>query len=61
MRPLPQDKTHGIIHSVRVRKDHVDQLAKDLGLSADEKRWLQEGEIHIVREAKESEINRNKK
>ena len=61
MRPLPSHKTHGVIHSVRVSKEHIDEIAKHLGIPDNMKKWLGEGhEIHIVREANETELNRNK-
>ena len=60
MRPLPNSKTHGIIHTVRVRKDQVDEIAKQLNIPDDVKKWLRDGEVHIVREADESELNRSK-
>jgi hypothetical protein len=61
MRPLPQHKTHGVIHSVRVSKEHVDEIAKHLNIPDNMKKWMAEGhEIHIVREAQEAELNRNK-
>ena len=61
MRPLPSHKTHGVIHSVRVSKEHVDEIAKHLHIPDNMKKWLGEGhEIHIVREANETELNRNK-
>jgi hypothetical protein len=61
MKPLPPHKTHGVIHSVRVRKEHVDEIAKHLGIPDNMKKWLGEGhEIHIVREADEAELNRKK-
>jgi hypothetical protein len=62
MRPLPNDKTHGVIHTVRVKKEHIDRIAKDLNLPDDAKKKLRVGdELHIVREAGEAELNRKKK
>jgi predicted RNA-binding protein with RPS1 domain len=62
MRPLPNDKTHGVIHTVKVKKDQIDDLAKHLNIPDNVKKRLRDGdEVHIVREADESELNRNKK
>ena len=61
MRPLPNNKTHGIVHSVRVSKDQIEDLARHLNIPDGAKKWLSEGgEVHIVRKARESELNRNK-
>jgi hypothetical protein len=61
MRPLPPNKTHGIIHSVRVTKENASKIAKDLGIPEQVHRRLRdwEGEVHIVREAKEAEVKRD--
>ena len=60
MRPMPDNKTHGIIHTVRIKKEDVDEIAKHLKIPDTMKKWLGDNEVHIIREAKESELNRNK-
>jgi len=60
VRPLPQNKTHGIVHSVKVSKAQADEIAKILHIPDNMKKWLESGEVHLVREAKESELNKNK-
>ena len=61
MRPLPP-KTHGIIHTVKVKKEDIEPLAKQLKIPDKDKNRMREGdEIHIIREAEEHEINRNRK
>lgn len=62
MRPLPPSKTHGIIHSVKVTQQDLGQIADQLKIPPGERKRLRPGdEIHIVREAHETELNRNKK
>ncbi len=61
MRPLPPNKTHGIIHSVQVKKENINDLAKHLNIPEDRKKWLEEGEVHLVREAKQHQLNPNRK
>ncbi len=63
MRPLnpPSSKTHGIIHTVRVSRENLEQVADQLGIPEQAKQWIQPGhQLHIVREADESELDRNK-
>jgi hypothetical protein len=55
MRPLPPHKTHGVIHTVKVSKEHIEALAKHL-IPKDKQKWIKEGdEIHIVREPRKDE------
>ena len=59
MRPLPHDKTHGIIHSVTVKKEDLDKVAQSLNIPASEKKRIRPGDtIHIVREAATHEIRK---
>ena len=59
MRPLPTGKLHGVVHSVQVKKEDVDALAKHLNIPDDRKQWLKDGgQIHIVREAKPDEMSK---
>ena len=58
MKRLPNDKTHGIIHSIVKNPAHLDKVAEALGLKDKDRERLQKGEIHIVREADEKEIRK---
>lgn len=54
MRPLPSDKTHGIIHTVAAKPEDLAKIADVLGIQGkDRDRMLRPGTIHIVREAKD--------
>jgi hypothetical protein len=54
MRPLPADKTHGIIHTVTAKPEVLGKIADALGIKdKDRDRMLSPGTIHIVREAKD--------
>lgn len=62
MRPLPQSKSHGIIHTVSVTPENLEKVADQLRIPRQEVKRLRPGDqIHIVREAQESELNRTKK
>jgi hypothetical protein len=58
MRPLPEKKTHGVIHTINVKKEDLEDLARKLNIPDDRKHWLKEGEIHILREAKPEEMSK---
>jgi hypothetical protein len=60
MRPLPADKTHGVIHTVTAKPEDLGKIADALGIKGkDRERMLRPGTIHIVREAvDESEMKR---
>jgi hypothetical protein len=61
MRPLPQSKTHGIIHSVKVTPENLKEVADQLHIPQQEMKRLRPGDqLHIVREAQDSEINKAK-
>jgi hypothetical protein len=61
MRPLPENKTHGIIHTVTAKPEDLGKIADTLGIHGkDRERMMRPGTIHIVREANEHELNRNK-
>jgi hypothetical protein len=61
MRPLPENKTHGIIHTVTAKPEDLGKIADVLGIHGkDRDRMLRPGTVHIVREAKETELNRHK-
>jgi hypothetical protein len=54
MRPLPADKTHGIIHTVTAKPEELGKIADALGIKGkDRDRMLRPGTIHIIREAKD--------
>jgi hypothetical protein len=57
MRPLPADKKHGIIHTVP--KEHLDKIADILGIQGKERARLYSGDVHIVREAADTEIKKD--
>lgn len=60
MRPLPSDKKIGVIHSVRVSQDDLDKVAEALKIPAGQRKRLRAGdEIHIVREAADSEMKKD--
>jgi hypothetical protein len=63
MRPLPTDQLHGVIHTVTAKKEDLEKVADILGIhdKKDRARMLSSGTVHIVREAQEHELNRNKK
>ena len=62
MRPLPQSKNHGIIHTVSVTHENLERIADQLNIPKHETKRLRAGDqIHLVREAQETELNRNKK
>jgi hypothetical protein len=44
MRPLPNDKTHGVIHTVSVKRRHIDRIDQDLNLPNDAKQKLRVGD-----------------
>ena len=58
MRPLPPDKTHGIIHTVVAKHEDLDKIADALGIKGNDRKRLRAGEIHIVREAKDTELKK---
>jgi hypothetical protein len=59
MRPLPENKTHGIIHTVTAKPEDLGKIADTLGIHGkDRERLLRPGTIHIVREATESDTIR---
>lgn len=61
MRPLPPNKTHGIIHTVTAKPEDLGKIADALGIHGkDRERLVRPGKIHIVREASENELNRHK-
>jgi hypothetical protein len=61
MRELPPKKTHGIIHTVKAKGEDLDKIAEALGIPAKDRKWMHGGhDIHIVREAASTDINKNK-
>ncbi len=49
------------IHTVQVNKEQIDAIAKQLNISDKDKSRIHPGDkVHIVREAQEKELNRNK-
>ncbi|MDR3529823.1 MAG: hypothetical protein P4L90_04580 [Rhodopila sp.] len=58
MRPLPTNKTHGIIHTVKAKKEDLDKVADILGIHGKDRTRLHTGEIHIVREAADNELRK---
>jgi hypothetical protein len=58
MRPLPANKTHGIIHTVTAKPEDLDKIADALGIAASDRHRLKAGEIHVVREAADHEIKK---
>ena len=59
MRPLPPQKTHGIIHTVTAKQEDLHKIANTLGIHGkDRERMLRPGTIHIVREAADTELKK---
>lgn len=58
MRPLPTNKTHGIVHTVTASKEDLDKVADTLGITGKDRERLHTGQIHIVREASEDELKK---
>jgi hypothetical protein len=58
MRPLPPHKSHGIVHTHRVKQEDIDAIAKQLGIPDNKKRLIRPGdEIHVVREQRNDEVH----
>lgn len=58
MRPLPPNKSHGIVHSHKVKQEDIDAIARHLGIPDSRKRLIHPGdEVHIVREQRDNEIH----
>jgi hypothetical protein len=60
MRPLPPNKTHAIIHTVTAKQEDLGKIADALGIHGKERDRMRPGEIHIVREAADSELRKGK-
>jgi hypothetical protein len=61
MRPLPENKMHGIVHTVTAKPEDLGKVADALGIHGkDRERMMKPGTVHIVREATEKELNRHK-
>ena len=58
MRPLPHDKTHGIIHTVTAKPEDLKKIADALGIKDKDRDRMRPGEIHIVREAEDHELRK---
>ncbi len=62
MRPLPQSKTHGVVTSISVTRENLEQVAEQLKIPKQNMKRLRPGDhLHIVREAQELELDRNAK
>jgi DNA-directed RNA polymerase subunit H (RpoH/RPB5) len=59
MRPLPPNKSHGIVHSHRVvKQEDIDAIAKQLNIPDNKKKLIRPGdEIHVVREQRNDEVH----
>jgi hypothetical protein len=60
MRPLPANKTHAIIHTVKAKKEDLDKIADALGIHGKDRTRMRAGDIHIVREAEDNELRKAK-
>ncbi len=60
MRPLPNHKTHGIIHTVTAKSEDIEKVADILKIHGKDRERMLTGEIQIVREAAEHELRKTK-